>query len=154
VPLWLRPFHEEQALKPFDKIDCRIVLCQCWASGRLRCIPEKPLFSLLSDVRLAKAFSSCGCNSKPIEHWWPFCTLILPKKLYVATFKLNWLGLTDYVSYSIVCFPVNGSSITFCRQDLHCISALADSPQVPYTVCSLAFVARHDRVSGGLIGAA
>jgi hypothetical protein len=23
-------------------------------------------------------------------HWWPFCTLILPKKLRVATFKLNW----------------------------------------------------------------
>jgi hypothetical protein len=37
---------------------------------------------------------------------------------------------------------------------LHCNSALADSPQVPYAIWSSAFVARHDRASGGLIGAA
>jgi hypothetical protein len=65
--VWQGPLHEEQALKPFDKIDCRIVLCHCRASERLRCIPEKRLFSFLSDVRLAKAFCSCGCHSKPIE---------------------------------------------------------------------------------------
>ena len=73
---------------------------------------------------------------------------------FQAQLESHHWNLLTYVSDSIVCFRVNGSSSTFCRQDLHCNSALADSPQVPYAVWSLAFVARHDRASGGLIGAA
>ena len=137
------------------------------AGGDKSGIPETRLFSLLSDVRLAKAFYSQESRVAAIQNRLSALVAILyahpSQEITSGYFQAQpelTLELIDLLRPTVSSASVSAAAAAHSGQDLQCISALADSPQVPYAVRGLAIealtalVARRDGTSGGLTGVA
>ena len=133
-------------------------------------IPENRLFMLLADIRLAKAFYSHQARVQAIENRLLALISILhahpSQEIMSGYFQAQpelCVELIDLLRPTVSSASVSAAAarpIDGEDGDLQALSALANSPQVPYRVRSLsvealtALVSRRDGSSGGLTGAA